>query len=150
MSGLPTTHGFEFRQERVASEVDLADWFGEPVWVPAKWPGGYERPELLILHPPPGESDVNGWLSCYMLLSDRGKSGGELLEVFGSRRPPVRNLEAGLLPVEGERLETWTRPAHQTPHIVVCAPVWDVGVSGSLTVATALSVARTLTEVSGS
>ena len=68
MPELPTTHGFEFRQEPVASGADLADRFGEPVWVPARWPDGYDRPEYLLLIPPPDESDVDGWLSWYMLL----------------------------------------------------------------------------------
>lgn len=148
MPELPTTHGFEFRQEPVASEVDLADRFGEPVWVPARWPDGYDRPEYLLLIPPPDESDVDGWLSWYMLLSTG--EGGELLEVSGDRRPPGRNLEAGLLPLEGERFETWTRPAAQSPHIVVCTPVWDVHVSGSVPLDTALSVARSLVQVTPS
>lgn len=99
MAELPTTHGFEFRQEPVGSEVDLADRFGEPVWVPAQWPDGYDRPECLILIPPPDESDVDDRLSWYMLVSTR--DGGELLEVSGARCPPGRNLEGGLLLLEG-------------------------------------------------
>lgn len=145
---LPTTRGFEFRQEPVDSEGDVADWFGESVWVPAQWLDGYDRPDVLILHPPPDEPDVNGWLSCYMLLSNG--DGGELLEVFGSRRPPGRNLEAGLLPLEGERFETWARPADQSPVIVACTPAWDVSVSGSVAFDTALSVARSLVQVTPS
>jgi hypothetical protein len=71
---------------------------------------------------------------------------GELLVVSGHRRRP-RNLENGLLALEGETFETWTRPVDRTPHIVVHAPVWDVHVTGSVTLDTALSVARSLIEV---
>ena len=83
-----------------------------------------------------------------MLLSNG--NGGELLEIVGSRRPPGRNLAAGLVPLEGQRFQSWTRPADQSPQIVACAPVWDVsvsGVSGSVTFDTALTVTRSLVRV---
>ena len=77
----------------------------------------------------------------------RSITGGELLVVHGHRGRPG-NLESGLRPLVGERFETLTRPADQDPHIVVRAPKWDVHVSGSVTLDTALAVARSLLESS--
>jgi hypothetical protein len=142
---LPTVAGFQFREEAVSSELDLADRFGEPVWVPAEWPEGHNRSEFLVMLPPPAEWDDTGndFRSHYQL---RSITDGVLLVVSGHRRRPG-NLESGLLPLEGEPFETWTRPPDRRPHIVVRASVWDVHVSGSVTLETALSVARSLVRV---
>ena len=145
MAEPPTVTGFQYREEPVASEVDLANRFGEPVWVPAEWPVGLNPPEFLYMFPPPGEShgDAHHFRSNYQL---RSVTDGQLLVVDGHRRRPG-NLESSLLPLEGERFETWTRPADRSPHIVVRAPVWDVHVLGSVSFDTALSVARGLVQV---
>ena len=105
----------------------------------------HKSPELLVLLPPHIESgdSANDFRAHYQL---RSLTDGELLVVSGHRRRPG-NLESGLLELEGEPFETWTRPADQAPHIVVRPPVWDVHVSGSATLDTALSVARSLIEV---
>jgi hypothetical protein len=97
---------------------------------------------MLPPHIESGDS-ANDFRPHYQLrsLSDR-----ELLVVSGHRRRPG-NLESGLLALEGETFETWARPADQAPHIVVRPPVWDVHVSGSVTLDTALSIARSLIEV---
>jgi hypothetical protein len=132
-------------EEAVSSDIDLADRFGEPVWVPAEWPEGHNRSEFLVMLPPPGESDDNGndFRSHYQL---RSITEGALLVVSGHRRRQG-NLESGLLPLEDESFETWTRPPDRTPHIVVRAPVWDVHVSGSVALETALALARSLARV---
>lgn len=145
MAEPPTVSGFQFREDPVASEVDLADRLGEPIWVPAEWPVRHNPPELLVMLPRHFESgdSANDFRAHYQL---RSLTAGELLVVSGHRRRPG-NLESGLLALEGETFETWTRPADQAPHIVVRAPVWDVHVSGSVTLDTALSVARSLIEV---
>ena len=142
----PTVTGFQFREEPVASEADLADRLGEAVWVPAEWPVDLNPPEILLMLPPPGQShdDTYHLRSHYQL---RSMTDGQLLVVSGHRRRPG-HLESGLRPLEGERFETLTRPADQRPHIVVLAPVWDVHVTGSVTADMALSVARSLVPVS--
>ena len=141
----PTVTGFQFREEQVASVADLADRFGEPVWVPAEWPVDLNPPQILLMLPPPGQShgDTYHLRSHYQL---RSMTDGQLLVVSGHRRRPG-NLESGLRPLEGEGFETLARPADQRPHIVVRAPVWDVHVMGSVTVDMALFVARSLVPV---
>ena len=138
----PTVTVFEFREGPVASEADLADRLGEPVWVPAGWPVDLSPPEILLMLAPPGQShgDTYHLRSHYQL---RSMTDDQLLVVSGHRRRPG-NLESGLRPLEGERFETLTRPADQRPHIDVLAPVWDVHVMGSVTTDMALSVARSL------
>ena len=115
MAQLPTVTGFQFREEAVASEIDLIDRFGEPVWVPAEWPEGHNRPEFLVMLPPPAEPDDNSkdFRSHYQL---RSITDGELLIVSGHRRRPG-DLEDGLLPMEDEPFETWTRPPDRRPHM---------------------------------
>jgi hypothetical protein len=95
--------------------------------------------------PPFNESgdNANHFRSHYLL---RSTTDEELLVVSGHRQRPG-NLESGLLPLEREKFETWTRPADQEPHIVVRLPVWDVHVAGSVTLDMALSVARSLIQV---
>jgi hypothetical protein len=141
----PTITGFQFREETVASGFELADRFGEPVWVPAEWPVGLNPPQLLFMSLPPGGShdDAHHFRSHYQL---RSITDGQLLVVSGHRRRPG-NLEHALLPLEGERFETWTRPVGQKPHIVIRAPLWDVHVWGSVTFDTTRSVARGLVQV---
>jgi hypothetical protein len=142
----PTVTGFQYREEPVASEVELADRLGEAVWVPAEWPVALNPPEILLMLPPPGQihDDTAHLRSHYQL---RSMTNGQLLVVSGHRRRPG-NLESGLRPLEGEQFETLSRPADQRPHILVRAPVWDVHVVGSVTVDMALSVARSLVPVS--
>jgi len=142
----PTVTGFQFREEPVASEADLADRLGDAVWVPAEWPPDQNPPEILLMLPPPGQSqdDTHDLRSHYQL---RSMTDGQLLVVSGHRRRPG-NLESGLRPLEGELFETLTRPPDQRPHIVVRAPVWDVHVTGSVTTDMALSVARSIVLVS--
>jgi hypothetical protein len=142
----PTVTGFQFREEPVASEADLADRLGEAVWVPGEWPVDLNPPEVLLMLPPPGQShdDTSHLRSHYQL---RSMTDGQLLVVSGHRRRPG-NLESGLRSLEGERFETLTRPAEQIPHIVVRAPVWDVHVMGSVAADVVLSVARSLVAVS--
>ena len=142
----PTVTGFQFREEPVASEADLADRLGEAVWVPAEWPADLPPPEVLLMLPPPGQSHDD---STYQLRSHyqlRSMTDAQLLVVSGHRRRPG-NLESGLRPLEGERFETLARPEGQRPHIVVRAPVWDVHVTGSVTTEEALFVARSLVPV---
>jgi hypothetical protein len=141
----PTITGFQFREEPVGSEADLADRLGEAVWVPGEWPVDLNPPEILLMLPPSVHShDETYRLGSHYQL--RSMTNGELLVVSGYRRRPG-NLESGLRPLEGERFETLTRPADQRPHIVVLAPVWDVHVMGSVTTEMALSVARSLVPV---
>jgi hypothetical protein len=142
MAERPTIRVFQYQEDPVGSQVDLATRFGEAVWVPAEWPAGHNPPEVLVLVVPDG-----GWgYDDYQL---RSITEGELLVVHGHRRRPgnLGNLESGLLSLEGERFETLSRPADQSPHIVVRTPKWDVHVSGSVTVETALAVARSLVRV---
>lgn len=117
----PTIRGFQFQEESVASEIDLAARFGEPLWVPAEWPASHNPPEFLVLRPPPGESEDDNVRPSYQL---RSVTDGTLLVVHGSRRRPG-NLESGLILLQGERFETWSRPEDRESHIVVRAPVWD-------------------------
>lgn len=56
MAEPPTVSGFQFREDPVASKVDLADRLGEPIWVPAEWPVRHNPPELLVMLPPHFES----------------------------------------------------------------------------------------------
>ena len=142
----PTVTGFQFREEPVASEADLADRLGEAVWVPAEWPADQNPPEIMLMLPPAGQSqnDTQHLRSHYQL---RSITDGQLLVVTGHRRRPG-NLESGLRPLEGEQFETLTRPPDKRPHIVVRAPVWDVHVTGSVTTDMALTVARSLVPVS--
>jgi hypothetical protein len=132
------------RSGRFRGRSFRAAW--EPVWVPAEWPDGFDRQECFILVPPPGESGPNEiyWESLYEV---RFTNGDEPLRVLGCRRPPVRSLAGGLFRLEGERFETWTRPAGRRPLVVVCVPVWDVHVSGSASYETTLSIARSLVQV---
>jgi hypothetical protein len=126
--------------------ADFSNRMEEPVWVPAKWPDGYNSPEYLLLVPPPGES-VGASIKETGMYQLRSIKDDDQFDVTGSWRSPVRNLGGGLLLLEGERFETWTRPTGQRPHIVVCAPVWDIHVSGPVSFDVALSVARSLVEV---
>jgi len=139
----PTITGFQYQEEPVASELDLANWFGEPVWVPAQWPVDLNPPEYLLMLPPTGR-DAHDFRSAYQL---RSMTDGRLLVVSGHRRRPG-HLESGLVPLEGEQFVILTRAADQPPHIVVRAPVWEVHVMGSVTPETALFVARSLRQVS--
>ena len=139
----PTITGFQYHEEPVASELDLANWFGEPVWAPAQWPVDLNPPEYLLMLPPT-DSDAHDLRSHYQL---RSITDDHLLVVLGHRRQQG-HLESGLLPVEGEQFVTLTRPADQPPHIVVRAPVWDVHVIGSVSPDMALFVARSLRQVS--
>jgi len=138
----PTITGFQYLEEPVASELDLGNRLGEPVWVPAQWPVDLNCPEhLLMLVPGQDAHDVR---SHYQL---RSMTDGRLLVVAGHRRRPG-HLESGLVLLEGERFVTLTRAAGQPPHVVVRAPVWDVHVTGSVSPDLALSVARNLVQVS--
>jgi hypothetical protein len=140
----PIVHVALFSQENIASEVELAARVGGPKW-PRVWPDGHNLPELLCMFRPLDESydETRHARPDYQL---RSITDGLLLVVTGHRRSSG-NLEGGLLLLEGERFETWSRPGKQNPHIVVRAPVWDVHVSGAVTFDTALSVARELIEV---
>jgi len=135
---------FQYREERLASELDLANRLGEPVWVPAQWPVDLNPPEYILMLPPT-DSDAHDLRSHYQL---RSITDGHLLLVSSHRRRQGEHLESGLLPVERERFVTLTRPAGQPPHIVVRAPAWDVHVTGSVTPDMALAVARSLVQVS--
>src|ERR1700733_1042476 len=139
----PTITGFQYREEPLASELDLANWFGEPVWVPAQWPVDVTSPAYLLMLHPTGQ-DAHDLRSHYQL---RSITDDRLLVVSGHRRRPG-HLESGLVPLDGEQFVTMTRGADQPPHIVVRAPVWDVHVIGSVTPDTALFVARSLRQVS--
>jgi len=139
----PTITGFQYREEPLASELDLANRLGEPVWVPAEWPVDLNPPEYLLMLPPT-DSDAHDLRSHYQL---RSMTDGQLLVVSGHRWRQG-HLESGLLPVEGEQFVTLTRPTDQPPHIVVRAPVWDVHVIGSVTPDMALAIARSLVQVS--
>ena len=139
----PTVTGFQYREEPVDTEIELANRLGEPVWVPAQWPVDLDPPEYLLMFPPTGR-DAHDLRSHYQL---RSTTDGRLLVVSGHRRRPG-HLESGLVPLEGERFETLTLAADQPPHIVVRAPVWDVHVMGSVTSDVALFVARSLGQVS--
>ncbi len=143
----PTISGFQYREEPLASELDLANRLGEPVWVPAEWPVDLNPPEYHLMLPPT-DSDSHDLRSHYQL---RSITDGHLLLVSSHRRRQGEHLESGLLPVDGEQFVTLTRPADQPPHVVVRAPVWDVHVigSGSVSPDLALSVARSLVQVSG-
>ena len=144
MAERPTITGFQYREEPLASELDLANRLGEPVWVPAEWPVDLNLPEYHLMLPPT-DSDAYDLRSHYQL---RSRTDGQLLLVSGNRRRQGQHLESGLLPVEGEQFVTLTRPAGQPPHVVVRAPVWDVHVTGSVSPGMALAVARTLVQVS--
>jgi hypothetical protein len=139
----PTITGFQYREEPLASELDLANRLGEPVWMPAQWPVDLTPPEYLLMLHPTGQ-DAHDLRSHYQL---RSMTDGRLLVVSGHRRRPG-HLESGLVLLERERFETLTRAAGQPPHVVVRAPVWDVHVMGSVTPDLALTVARNLVQVS--
>ena len=137
----PTVRQFERSQEVVATALDLVRRLGEPIWVPAAWPPEVGGPDHILLLAP-----MRSRRTDYQL---RGfNEEGHILIVHGHFRSPG-NLESGLVPVDGERFETLTRPSDQPPHVVIRTPTIDVHISGrALSPHAALALGRELIEVS--
>ncbi len=134
--------GFErffSEEEPVGTREQLAQRFGSDVWLPAPWPSEFGPPRLSLVRNPLGHES-------YQTTGASQRLG--VLVIVGMRRHPGGQY----LTQEMRVVPAMPRPCHvaefdEGVHVVVEPPDLVVHVAGTLRLAHALEVARSLRKV---